>query len=147
MPMRMGTGRLKHITPLDEILLESFSKNKIESVVKKVYPQIVKDLGGNAKKVEVHNNIYDRLGAVAAEDLMKENNPSAEFDPDTQRIYIYSSAVKDVEMIIRALLHEHTHTLQDQKKFKKLYDEGYQYDNHPFEIEATKAEKNWKKYI
>ena len=148
MVMKMGTGRLKHIITLDEILLERFSKNKIENVIKKVYPQIVKDLGGSAKNVEVHNNIWDRLGAVGVEDLKKEQgNPDAQYDPYDNKIYLYSEKMLTDEDIIRSLLHEHTHTLQDQKKFKKLYDEGYQYDNHPFEIEATKAEKNWKKYI
>ena len=143
----MGIGKLKHITSLDDLLLEGFSTKKIESIIKKVYPKIVKDLGGSPKRVEVHHNIYDRLGAVGAEDLMKENNPSAEYDPNEDKIFLYSSMMKTVEEIIRSLLHEHTHTLQDRKKFKKLYDEGFEYDTHPYELEATKAEENWKKYI
>ena len=52
----------------------------------------------------------------------------------------------NLEQIISSLLHEHTHTLQDQKEFKKLYDKGYNYGNHPFELEALEAEKNWKNY-
>ena len=44
------------------------------------------------------------------------------------------------------LLHEHTHTLQNQEKFKQFYDEGATYQNHPYEKEAQRAEKNWTKY-
>ncbi len=31
-------------------------------------------------------------------------------------------------------------------KHVKLYDKGYEYSNHPFELEALEAEKNWKIY-
>ena len=138
---------MKHLKLFEELINESFSKSKVEKVVKRVYSQIVKDLGGEEKKVEVHHDIYTRLQAVGVEDLMAENNPSAEYDPHVDKIFIYWSAMDSEEEIIRSLLHEHTHTLQDQKKFKKLYDEGYNYSNHPYELEAKKAEKNWKNYM
>ena len=132
---------------LVDILTES-SKKDILYVVNKVYPHIVKDLGGRAVKVEVHNNIYKRLGAVGVEDLMTDNNPYAEYDWDRQVIYLYASAISNVEQIIRSLLHEHTHTLQDKKKFIAGYDSGkYNYKTHPYEKAATRAESKWKKYL
>jgi 3'-phosphoadenosine 5'-phosphosulfate sulfotransferase len=133
--------KLKHL--LNEILEE----NSIQSIVDRVYPQIVKDLGGQAKPIEIHNNIYTRIGAVAVEDLMKQNNPDAQYDPDDDIIYVYSSKMKTIEDVVRALLHEHTHTLQDQEKFKQLYDEGALYDNHPYEKAADKAEEKWERYM
>ena len=133
---------------LTDILLEGLPKGDIIEVVEKVYPQIVKDLGGQAKKVEVHPNIWDRLGAVEAEDLKREQgNPDAQYDPHDDIIYLYSEETNTEEAIIRSLLHEHTHTLQDQAKFKQFYDEGATYQNHPFELEAQQAEENWKKYL
>jgi|TARA_B100000035_G_scaffold309146_1_gene314910 hypothetical protein len=133
---------------LKDILLEVLSKNEIMDIVNKVYPKIVKDLGGQAKPVEVHPSIWDRIGAVAADDLKREQgNPDAQYDPDDDIIYLYSEVTNTEEKIIRSLLHEHTHTLQDQAKLKQYYDEGAIYQNHPFEIEARKAEKNWKKYL
>lgn len=138
---------MKNIKLFEDFVNEAFSAKRVESVIKKTYPQIVKDLGGEAKKVEVHSDIYTRLDAVNVEDLMEENNPSAEYDPHDDKIYIYYTAMDSVEEIIRSLLHEHTHTLQDQKKFKKLYDDGYEYSNHPYELEALDAEKNWKNYL
>ena len=131
-----------------DILFEQFTKSDIINLVKEVYPKIVKDLGGELKKVEVHSDIYTRLGAVGIEDLKAQNNPSAEYDPEVNKIFIYSTTMDSVEEVIRSLLHEHTHTLQDQKEFKRLYDqEGYEYSNHPFEKAALAAENNWKKYI
>ena len=96
---------------LKHILKEVIEENSIQNIVDRVYPQIVKDLGGQMKPVEVHDNIYERLGAVAVEDLMKQNNPDAQFDPEDDKIYIYSSKMRTVEDVIRSLLHEHTHTL------------------------------------
>jgi hypothetical protein len=40
------------------------------------------------------------------------------------------------------MLHEYRHYLQDDGEFKRLY-KTHGYDNHPFEIEATKEEENW----
>lgn len=128
-------------------ILKEVTESEIKKIADRVYPQIVKDLGGQAKPVEVHPNIWDRLGAVAVEDLKREEgNPDAEYDPYDNIIYLYSELMITEENIIRSLLHEHTHTLQDQAKFKEFYDKGFNYTNHPYEKEALKAEENWKKY-
>ena len=82
------------------------------------------------------------------EDLKREQgNPDAQYDPHDDIIYLYYEETNTEEAIIRSLLHEHTHTLQDQSKFKQYYDEGATYQNHPFELEAQRAENNWKKYL
>tara|TARA_Y100000592_G_scaffold101122_1_gene185739 strand:+ start:3847 stop:4860 length:1014 start_codon:yes stop_codon:yes gene_type:complete len=134
--------------PLNERFIVESSKMEILDVVSKVYPHIVKDLGGRAVKVEVHNNIYRRLGAVGEEDLMVDNNPYGEYDWDKRKIYLYASAISNTEQIIRSLLHEHTHTLQNRKKFKAGYDSGkYDYKTHPYEKAATRAEMKWKNYL
>ena len=109
----------------------------IIQVVNKVYPYIVKSLGGGPCKVEVHNNIWKRVGAVGIEDLMKDNNPYAEYDWDLKKIYLYASRIKDIEQIIRSLLHEHTHSRQNKKVFDKGYEDGKTYQNHPYEKAAT----------
>lgn len=138
---------MKHLKLFEEHINESLNQRQIEKLIQKVYPQIVKELGGDAKPVEVYDNMWDRLGAVAVDDLKREQgNPNAQYNPDDDIIYIYSEVTNNVEQVIRSLLHEHTHTIQDQKEFKKLYDKGYEYSNHPFELEALEAEKDWKKY-
>ena len=126
---------------------ESLSQINIQEISDRVYPLIVQDLGGQTKPVEVHPNMWDRLGAVAVDDLKREQgNPDAQYDPYDNIIYLYSEKMLTEEDIIRSLLHEHTHTLQDQAEFKKLYDEGATYQNHPYEKEALRAEENWVKY-
>ena len=138
---------MKHLKLFEEHINEALNQSQIERLIKRVYPKIVRDLGGDAKPVEVYDNIWDRLGAVAVDDLKEEQgNPNAQYDPDADIIYIYSEVTNTPEQIIRSLLHEHTHTIQDQKEFKKLYDKGYEYSNHPFELEALEAEKDWKRY-
>ena len=132
---------------LKNILLESMSKKEIIDIVNRVYPHIVKDLGGRKLSVEVHNNIWNRVGAVGAEELMEDDNPAAEYDWDKKKIYVYYSGAKNVEEIIRSLLHEHTHSLQNRKKFDDGYKKGYNYKTHPYEKAATKAESKWKKYL
>ena len=134
--------KLKHL--LNEIVEE----NSIQSIVDRVYPQIVKDLGGQVKPVEIHDNIWKQVDAVAIDDLKREQgNPDAQYNPHKGIIYLYSEKTYTKEDIIRSLLHEHTHTLQNQEEFKKLYDQGFNYGNHPFEEEAKRAEENWKKYM
>lgn len=134
--------KLKHL--LNEVL----GNNSIQNVVDKVYPQIVNDLGGKIKPVEIHTNIWDRLGAVGVEDLKREQgNPDAQYDPYDNIIYLYSEKTNTEEEIIKSLLHEHTHTLQNQEKFKELYNKGFEYSNHPYELEAQKSEENWRKYV
>ena len=132
---------------LKDILLEGMSSRDIMDIVNKVYPKIVKDLGGSACKVEVHNNIYKRLGAVGIEDLMKDNNPYAQYDWEKRKIYLYSSATNTEEQVIRSLLHEHTHSRQNKKIFDKGYEEGKTYQNHPYERAAVASERKWKKYL
>ena len=126
---------------------ESLSQINIQEISDRVYPLIVQDLGGQIKPVEVHPNMWDRLGAVAVDDLKREQgNPDAQYDPYDNIIYLYSEKMLTEEDVIRSLLHEHTHTLQDQAEFKKLYDEGATYQDHPYEKEAQKTEENWVKY-
>ena len=133
---------------LKHILKEVIENNSIQSVVDRVYSQIVEDLGGQMKPVEVHDNIWKQLDAVGIEDLKREQgNPDARYDPYNDIISLFSEKTNTEEDIIRSLLHEHTHTLQDQNEFKKLYDQGFNYGNHPFEKEAEVAEENWEKYM
>ena len=52
--------------------------------------------------------------------------------------------MKNEQDIIQTIIHEYVHYLQDKNEMKRLYDEeGYEYDNHPFELEAIKAESDW----
>ena len=123
-----------------KMLSEGMNKDAIIDIVNKVYPKIVKDLGGKTLKVEVHNNIWNRVGAVGAEELMEDDNPAAEYDWDKKKIYVYYAGAKNIQEVIKSLL-------QNKKKFDDGYAKGYNYKTHPFEKAATRAESKWKNYL
>ena len=108
---------------LKDILLEGFDK---QSVVDRVYPQIVKNLGRARRgtpKVEFHNNIYTRVSGI--EGMEGEANPYAEYNWIKNEIYLYTPRMTSEEQIIRALLHEYTHATQDPKKHAEYRKKGY----------------------
>jgi len=129
-----------------EFLSESKSDSFVKKIIDRVYPMIVKNLGKARRgtpEVELHNNIYARISGI--EGMMGEDNPHAEYDWTDNKIYLYPPGMDNEEEIIKSLLHEYTHATQDHRKNEKYRKLGY--ENNPHEIEATKAEKNWKKYI
>ena len=128
---------------------ESMSEKNILEIVDRVYPQIVKDLGkskhGNkAPVVELHEDIYARASGIPGATGEHSHSSEAEYDDINNMIYIYWPNMKDEKHVIQSLLHEYTHTLQDPAKRKEYRESGY--ENNPFEKQARKAEKNWKKY-
>ena len=131
---------------LQDILLEGMSKKEMQSVVNRVYPQIVKNLGRAKRgtpKVEFHSNIYVRASGI--EGMQGEANPHAEYEWYKNEIYLYLPKMINEKEIIKALLHEYTHATQDPKKMKEYRKLGYA--KNPYEKAAMKAEGNWKKYL
>tara|TARA_R110001583_G_scaffold13766_4_gene58726 strand:- start:28130 stop:28534 length:405 start_codon:yes stop_codon:yes gene_type:complete len=130
---------------LKDILSEGLSNNDIQSIVDRVYPQIVKDLGRAKKgtpKIEIHNNVLAFHSGI--EDHPGGENEHAEYDWKTNTIYLFKVALKSEKLVIQALLHEYTHATQDEKKVKAARAGGY--ENNKYEKAAHRAEKNWNKY-
>jgi hypothetical protein len=132
---------------LKDILTEGMSKDAIQDIVDRVYPQIVNDLGKGKRPpvVELHKDIYARLSGIEGMEGEESTSSEAEYDDKENKIFIYYPNMKDEKHVIQSLLHEYTHSLQDQKKRKKHGEHGY--ENDPYEIEASRAEKNWRKYL
>ena len=122
-------------------------KNEIIKIVNKVYPQIIEDIliEGAYPELVFHYNIYERLSGEKG--MTGEVQANAEYDWDTNKIYIYTSQMFSEEDIIRSLIHECVHANQYKVLFDKYYEVGETYDTHPYEIKARKAEENWLKYI
>ena len=118
--------------------------NKIKEIVNKVYPLISKDNNCNAK-VEYHYNIYERLSGEKG--MTGEVCAHAEYDWSTNKIYLYTSRMNSVEDIIRSLIHECVHSTQSKVIFDQYYKDGFNYDIHPYEIEARSAEEEWEIYL
>ena len=126
---------------------DSEFKQAVQDVVYKVYPHIVENLGipdEGVPGVELWEDIYARLSGI--EDMRGEasDTTKAEYVDEENMIYIYYPNMESIEDIIRSLLHEHTHSLQDPDRTGQRAG-GYDYD--PNEIEATEAESNWRDYL
>ena len=119
---------------------------EITKIVNKVYPLISANYKSNAK-VELYSNIFNRLDAIPAigEDKL-EDNAFAEYNWDTNKIYLYTNHMKSEEDVIRSLIHECVHSNQSYELFEALYECDLDYETHPYEIEAEYEEEKWIKY-
>jgi hypothetical protein len=62
------------------------------------------------------------------------------YDPRTNKITIHLSECDSVRMIIKTVIHEYTHFLQDLRSYKRVLKE-VGYDSHPQEVEARENER------
>ena len=129
------------------------NKEIIQQIINEVYPKIVKHYGVHKvykiPKVEIHNSIFDRLALipVSNDGIMKMQGvdyPSGEFCKETDKIFIYFPEIKDKVDLIKALLHEYKHYLQPRWGYEFYTEMGFEYDNHPYELEAISEEQNYK---
>ena len=122
-------------------------KSKVQKIVDRVYPKVIKDLGpgqSGIAPIELHKDIYARLSGDPDAVGEASKTSKAQFDDDTYTIYIYYPNMKNEEDVIRSILHEHSHSTQDPRKRAKYRQMGYK--NNPHEIAARKAEDKWKSY-
>lgn len=70
----------------------------------------------------------------------------AEYISTVNEIAVYWKNIKDEEALIRSLIHEYKHYLQSPSWMQRYYKQGYDYNNHPYEVAAYKEEENWHKF-
>ena len=121
--------------------------DEIQDIIDYAYPKIKKYYGKgklNYPKIELWNDIYARLSGDEEARGEHSKSTKAQYDEETNVIYIYYPNMMNEEDVIRSVLHEFEHTHQDAKKNEKYREQGY--DNNPYEIAARNAEKKWKQY-
>ena len=121
---------------------------EILQIANKVYPKIRSHYGLGKKEyppIEVHRNIFARLSGEP--DMEGDDPADAEFDRKTNKLFIYSDFNDTVEDVIRGVIHEYIHYLQSGSWMKRYYNMGYTYGNHPYEVDAKKAEEDWKLFV
>ena len=121
---------------------------EILQIANKVYPNIRAYYGLGKKEyppIEVHKNIFARLSGEP--DMEGDDPADAEFDRKENKLFIYSDFNDSVEDVIRGVIHEYIHYLQSGSWMKRYYNMGYKYGNHPYEVDAKKAEENWKMFM
>ena len=116
------------------------------SVIEDSFPWIKNHYGRSKFKkcfpsIKYHDNIYARLSGI--EDAQGEESESivAEYARGTNTIWLYTPNINNPLHLISSLLHEYTHYLQSPTWMKRYYDMGYEYTNHPYELEALEAER------
>ena len=128
------------------------TEKQVQKIINEVYPKIEKHYGYSkfipecTPYVETHYNIYARHSGEP-EARGEEDGCHAEFDRTDNSIVIYYPNMKSRKHIIQTLVHEYQHYLQSPSWFKRYYNMGFRYDNHPYEIAATKEEVNYKLFI
>jgi|TARA_R110000796_G_scaffold161295_2_gene278009 hypothetical protein len=125
------------------------NKDAVKKIVDSIYPKVQQFYGlskfnSKTPKVKYHHNIYARITGIA--EAEGECSPAAEFERETNTIWIYYPEATNKEWVIQTLIHEYIHYLQSPLWMKRYYDMGYEYDTHPYELAATKAEDNWKTF-
>jgi len=115
----------------------------VQKIVNRVYPDI-KEYFGNESKVKLYKNIYERLDV---EEVNEDYVSYAEYLWDSDEIVLYTDSMDSEEDVIRSLLHESTHSMQDYDIYEALYDQcEVDYETHPCEIEAEYEEEKWINY-
>ncbi|MCP4482930.1 MAG: hypothetical protein GY817_09435 [bacterium] len=121
---------------------------EILKIANKVYPKIRTHYGLGKKEyppIEVYRNIFARLSGEP--DMEGDDPADAEFDRKTNKLFIYSDFNNSIEDVIRGVIHEYIHYLQSGSWMKRYYNMGYTYGNHPYEVDAKKAEEDWKLFV
>ena len=120
--------------------------NEIQNIIDYAYPKIQSYYGKGSldiPEIELHKDIYARLSGDEEAEGEHSRTTKAEYDDNTNVIYIYYPNMKSKEDVIRSIIHEYTHYRQDHKLFKQ-YRQLYSYDENPIEIEAHKNEEDWQ---
>ena len=125
--------------------------NEIQIIIDKAYPEIQKLITTSKlpskpptqskPSIELHEDIIARLSGIPDMRGDESETSKAQYDEETNVIYIYYPNMEDLEDILRSLIHEYTHYLQNLTPLKKAIDtKDNTYDESPYEQEAHKNE-------
>jgi len=132
---------------LIDILSEGISKNNVQAIIDRILPQIIDNKGTGKQgkpKVELHSDIYARYSGIDGMSGEESKSSKAEWVHQDNTIYIYYPNMMNEEDVIKSVLHEFEHTLQDPKQNDEYRAKGY--EKNPNEISARKAELDWEMY-
>ena len=122
--------------------------DEIQYILDSAYPKI-KEYYGKGKyqdypPLELHKDIYARLSGDEEQRGEHSGSTKAQYDENTNIIWIYYPNIMNEEDALRSLIHEYTHYKQNITSLSKKYHAmKYTYDTDPHEIEAHKAEEDW----
>ena len=125
------------------------TKDQVQSIISHAYPLIQKYYGKgklSIPKIDTsHKNTY----------AMHSGEPEAQGEHDATSIaeyykgviYLYLPNIPNEEELLRSIIHEYTHYLQNITPLKtSVANQRYTYENNPYEQEAHANEENWKMF-
>lgn len=112
------------------------TKEELVTWVEKYYQEVVNQYG--------YSKHHEYTPYVYLSDEMKEDL-EGEYCYILNEITLYYNNINSVEDLIRTLIHEYQHYLQSPSWMTRYYRMGYDYSNHPYEVEALQEEENWHK--
>lgn len=128
------------------------TEGEVNEIIKEVYPKIENHYGYSkfnpecTPYIETHYNIYARhSGEPEAEG--EQDGCHAEYDRIDNSIVIYYPNMESRDHVIQTLVHEYQHYLQSPSWMKRYYNMGYNYNDHPYEVQAYAEEKNYKLFM
>ena len=126
------------------------TQDEILNILNYSYP-LIKKYYGKGKldypSIELHQDIYARLSGDEEAEGEHSSTSMAEYDETSNEIYIYYPNIKNEEDLLRSLIHEYTHYLQNLTPLKvQVYTQNYDYDSNPIETEAHNNEDKWQMF-
>jgi len=128
--------------------------DEIQSIISYAYPLIqskIKSSFGSGKgpipKIDTsHRNTYAmHSGEPEAEGEHAETS-IAEYYKGI--IYLYLPNITNKKELLRSIIHEYTHYLQNITPLKtRIANQQYTYETNPYEQEAHANEKRWKEFL
>tara|TARA_R110000744_G_C18859228_1_gene503764 strand:- start:51 stop:452 length:402 start_codon:yes stop_codon:yes gene_type:complete len=123
--------------------------DEIQIILDYAYPKIKEYYGkgmyNDYPPIKLHQDIYARLSGDEEARGEHSTTSKAQYDNETNTIYIYYPNMVNEEDVLRSLIHEYTHYRQNITTLSKKYHAmKYTYDTDPQEIEAHKTEKDWQ---
>ena len=129
------------------------TQDEVQQIISYAYPLIqskIKSKFGNGKgpipKIDTsHKNTY----------AMHSGEPEAQGEHDATSIaeyykgviYLYLPNIPNEEELLRSIIHEYTHYLQNITPLKtRVANQEYKYEDNPYEQEAHANEEKWKMF-
>ena len=115
-------------------------KDKILVDVKTIFDDVVKYYGYSKYQnttpfIEIEDSPYSDAD---------DPNLIGEYCNLKNSLIVYWKNIKSKEQLIRTIVHEYKHYLQSPSWMTRYYNMGYNYSDHPYEVEAYNEEENWK---
>jgi len=132
------------------LLTESMSEEEVQSIVDRVFDQIVEDRGTPPQgkpSVDLHTDIYARYSDTPGMEGEVSGEAKAEFVDEDNAIYVYFPNMISEEDVIRSLLHEFEHAWQDPEEYEAYRKAEFDGQTNPLEVKAFAAEEKWENYL